>query len=478
MTLKKGILYVFIANFINLVVSFFTGFILPKYLSINTYSSIKLFQLYITYIGILHLGFSDGMYLRIGGEKINELDKKFLFKEFSTFVIFQSIIQIVLIIISIFLKNIIIFFCSLVIIPIQISNYIRNLYQASGQFKEYSRFTNINTILIFIINVSLLFLIKTDNSIFYLIGYVISYYIYLFFIFINLFNKIGINKLCFSLKVFKDNIKSGFFLMIGNFCNVIFTGIDRLFVQNLLGVVEFAYYSFAVSIEGLLNTFINPVTTVMYNYFCNNSSSTNVKKIKNIVLIFGGILISSAFLIKILVELFLGKYIASLSVLYILFAAQYFSFIIKCVHLNLFKAKKLQNIYFGLMVIIIILSIILNLIFFNIENSIVYIAYATLVVNFIWFLVGELYFKDYWLNYKEYFYVAIILISFMLLNTFMSNNYGAFIIYIVIYLIFTVILNNETFTYLVKELTKFLKKKHKNAFASEIEKSPLTNKKI
>ena len=39
--LKKGIMYVFIANIINLVISLITGFVLPKLLSIETYANIK-----------------------------------------------------------------------------------------------------------------------------------------------------------------------------------------------------------------------------------------------------------------------------------------------------------------------------------------------------------------------------------------------------------------------------------------------------
>ena len=64
MSLKKGMLNVFIANIINLIISLFTGFVLPKLLSVESYANIKLFQLYITYIGILHFGVADGMYLK------------------------------------------------------------------------------------------------------------------------------------------------------------------------------------------------------------------------------------------------------------------------------------------------------------------------------------------------------------------------------------------------------------------------------
>ncbi len=470
MSFKKGFTYVFFSNLLAFLISVITGFILPKLLSIDTYSTIKLFQLYITYVGILHLGFSDGMYLKYGGKDIKKMDNGEIKTEFKTFKCFQLFVTILFLIISLILKNIILVYCCLSILPINVGNYLRNLYQATGRFDSYAKFTNLNTLFGFFVNLFLLFIIKTDNAHFYILGYILFYFIYWFFLELEMYRLFDKKRAFFNFNYIIKNVKSGFFLMIGNFCNVIFTGIDRIFVQKLLGGIEFAYYSFAVSIENLLNTFITPLTAVMYNYFCHNSNTEDVKRVKNIVLLLGGLLISSVFIIKILVFHFLDKYTSSLNVLYILFVAQYFSFVIKCVHLNLFKAKKLQNVYFGIMVVIIILSVILNLVFFNINNSIVFIAYATLIVNFIWFLVGELYFKNYWLNYKEYFYVLIILISFIILNAFIINNYVAFIIYIVIYLIFTFILNKETLTYLAKELNKMVKKKQSGRLLMRLEK--------
>ena len=44
--LKKGIMLVFIANLLNLVISLVNGFILPKYLSVESYADIKTYQLY------------------------------------------------------------------------------------------------------------------------------------------------------------------------------------------------------------------------------------------------------------------------------------------------------------------------------------------------------------------------------------------------------------------------------------------------
>lgn len=65
---EKGILIVLCANLINMFISLVTNFILPRYLSIEAYATIKTFQLYVSYIGLFHLGYSDGLYLRYGGE--------------------------------------------------------------------------------------------------------------------------------------------------------------------------------------------------------------------------------------------------------------------------------------------------------------------------------------------------------------------------------------------------------------------------
>ena len=64
--MKKGITIVFVANIINMFFSVITSFILPKYLSIESYGYYKVFQLYVNYLGIAHLGYIDGIYLKYG----------------------------------------------------------------------------------------------------------------------------------------------------------------------------------------------------------------------------------------------------------------------------------------------------------------------------------------------------------------------------------------------------------------------------
>lgn len=455
MSIKRGVVYVFIANVINLVISLFTGFVLPKLLSIETYSSIKLFQLYITYIGILHFGFADGMYLRHGGKGLEQIDKKDILSEFKTFRIFQLVVEIMAVVISIIIKNEMLLFCALVILPINIGNYIRNLYQAIGQFKRYSRFTNINTLLIFFINLFLLLIVKSDNYYVYIIAYIIAYVIYWIMLEVENRKLFGKEKVKADKNYLSIDIKSGFFLMVGSFCNVIFTSIDRIFVQNLLGQIKFAFYSFAVSIENLMNVFVTPISTVMYNYLCNHNEKEQVIKIKKMLLIFSTVVVSVIFPAKFIINIWLTKYEESLFVLYMLFAAQYISIIVRCMHVNLYKAEKKQNRYFAIMLGIVILSIVLNIIFYNINKTIEMIAIATLVTNIVWFIIGEFDFKKYRMSIKEYFYTFIILILFLVCEVIPSAITGLFV-YLGGITIISLILMRSECIYFVSEGKKLL----------------------
>lgn len=93
-TLKNGIIKILAANILNLGFNLITNFALPKYLSFETYASIKTYQLYIGYIGVLHLGFIDGLYLEYGGKSYNCIDADRWKNELQTLRFFQIILSI------------------------------------------------------------------------------------------------------------------------------------------------------------------------------------------------------------------------------------------------------------------------------------------------------------------------------------------------------------------------------------------------
>lgn len=454
---KKGFFYVFIANLINLVISLFTGFVLPKFLSITSYSIIKLFQLYIGYVGILHLGYSDSIYLKYGGKKAGDINKEEACNEFFTFRIFQFLVAVICIFVSIILKNRILLFCSLVILPINISNYIKNFYQAIGEFKQYSRFTNIITFLTFIVNLFLLLIIKSDDANIYIIGYIVVYILYCIYVYLSyrkLFNQQNSN---FKYTYIFSHIKDGFFLMISGFCGIVFSSIDRIFINFWFGSIKFAFYSFATSVESLINIFVTPIITIMYNYLFNNLTKEKIIDIKRKLLFFSGILISSSFVVEFFVNYWIDKYIPSMNIIYILFIGQFFMIIVRAIHVNLYKVQKRQNHYFLIMILIIFISTVLNVIMYYLFKTLEAIAVATMMTSVIWFIVGEFDLKEYKLKNKDYIYIFIIFGLYIVINL-LFDGLIALYIYILTYFTVSLLFVKDIILYLKKEFINIINK--------------------
>ena len=166
-SLKKGMIKVLMANVLTLMFSLLTNFILPKFLSVESYSEIKTFQLYITYIGVLHFGYEDGMYLKYGGKTIDEISGEDLQTNLYTLRIFQIVVTA-----AAFLKDAVFLAFALAILPVNLVAYFKLLFQAIGEFGKYGRIMNVTAIVTFAINVIALFVLRTDNYRIFLFGYV------------------------------------------------------------------------------------------------------------------------------------------------------------------------------------------------------------------------------------------------------------------------------------------------------------------
>lgn len=148
-SLKKGLMYVLIANFINLGFNLITNFVLPKELSVESYATIKTFQLYVSYAGLFHFGFVDGMYLKYGGKNVKEIRGEDLKTNLSTLRFFEIFVTLICTIVALFLRREVLAFFALSILPLNLANYFKQLYQATGEFSLYGKIMNANTILIF-----------------------------------------------------------------------------------------------------------------------------------------------------------------------------------------------------------------------------------------------------------------------------------------------------------------------------------------
>lgn len=447
--IKKGILYVFFANLINLIISLAKGFLLPKFISIESYANIQTYLLYVSYVGLLHFGYLDGLYLKYGGKEFESIgENEINICRINTFIL-QILITIPTIAVAGIINNYIVLLFAISILPLNMMTLYKNLFQATGQFKRYSKILNFSSIISFLGTMFLLFFIKTDNALLYIIVLILSDYMVWLILEYKISKEFKIKfKFVCSIKHFCEYTKNGIILMLGNFSSVIMTGIDRWFVKFALSTAEFAYYSFAVRIENLLTVFITPIVTTMYNYLCKNDEKEKIIKIKNICLIVGIFIIGSAFPVKFVLEHFLQKYEDVKGVLFILFSIQVFYLIIKGVYVNLYKVRGKQKIYFRQLLAIILIGVIFNFIALKINSNNITIAIATFISVIIWLIMCSKTIPEIKFNLKSNILLYSSLIIFLMLGIYVNSVLG-FIIYYIYVFVATMILDKENLIYLL-----------------------------
>ena len=454
--MKKGIVQVLFANVIFLIIGIASNFLLPKFLTVEAYALLKTYALYISYAGILSFGFHDGLYLMYGGKEFNDINSKELTISYKNYVYYLLSLSLIIDIVGVLLSRPMLIIFGVAMIANNILSFFRSLYQAVGEFKLYGRALNTEKILIFIVDLVLIFAIKAENGYVYVvIQTIISFIIVLYLRLLSVKRMPLLKYGSISTYVFKRNCSMGIALMLGNLSSSVFTGIDRWFVKIFINTSSFAMYSFAVSMEQIVNVFITPITISMYNYFCNKRPKEQIKKIKKLVLIWGFSIITLAFPAKYILENVLQKYIQSNSVVFILFAANVFYAVIKGIYVNIYKAERKQNKYLHQMILMIMVAIGLNSILYHIFRNMEAIATGTLVTSIIWLVVCEIDNASLRYGYKEYLSIGIMLSTYLYCGYRHVAITGMFI-YIIICVLVCVVFMKDSCRDIVEIINDFL----------------------
>lgn len=453
--MKRGISKIFIANVINLLISFILGFVLPKKLSVEDYAAVKSFQFYVGYLGFLHLGYADGMYLNYGGKDITNIDRRQLGSNLKTLRVFQLVVGMFSCVMAALMNNLLLILVALAILPVNMIAYYKYLYQATGEFQKYGRVLNVTSLLTSIIILVMLFVLKVKAGLWYASAYLfINIAVYIILEITVKQEIITHTKSLFSVKELTFSIKQGFALMLGNFSSGLLSGMDRWFVKALLPEGDFAFYSFAVSVEILITTFMNPLVISFYNYICICNEIQKIKDIKKWCYILSMYLISMGFGVKWIIVYYLPQYQPSVNVLFILFATQVLYMGLKIVYVNYYKAMKMQNKYMIQLFEVLAVGFIINVIAWNIGKCKEAFAIGTFITVLIWLAMCSRVLPQLRAGKRELGAVLIGLMVYLLCGYFCSAIMGG-IIYIVAITLTILVLMPESY----KEIKEFVFKR-------------------
>ncbi|HFD2047650.1 capsular biosynthesis protein [Clostridium perfringens] len=457
MNLKKSILKIFSANFFTMLSGIVISFLVPAVLSVEMYSYVKTYAFYISYIAFFSLGFVDGMYIKYGGIDFNNVDKSEFKLEHLIYLVIQIIFTIFFVIFSIVKSNIIIFLMGISIIPMNVVGFYKMFYQAVGEFDKYVYVSYVYTVVNFILNIFLIFIMKSKSYIPYCLTSLLAnivIYIYLELKFLSEFKGI---KVKYDKRVF-NNIKVGFFILIGNLSVMMFYAIDRWFIKLFYTVNDFAYYSFAISMLNIINLLIGAISVTFYNYLSKDEDEKKVTKLKRYLIILGAFASLGYFVLAGIVNIILKKYIPSLNIIAISFAAYPYMIVINSLYVNLYKARKNEKKYLKVVLLMVIIATIYNTIAMLLSKSPVAIAIATTLSFITWYIYSSKDFKYLKSSKKEFCYLSINLIGFLIASNLLNWFLGGFV-YLIIFLSSTWFIFKS---YVIQEINLLLKRRLKN----------------
>ena len=90
--IAKNLSYSVLANGTNTLVSLILVLFVPKILGVKEYSYWQLYLFYASYVGFFHFGWADGVYLKFGGKKYEDLDKGYFHSQFWLLTAFEIIL--------------------------------------------------------------------------------------------------------------------------------------------------------------------------------------------------------------------------------------------------------------------------------------------------------------------------------------------------------------------------------------------------
>ena len=326
--LIKNFSYSVLANGTNTLISLILVLFVPKILGVKEYSYWQLYLFYASYIGFFHFGWADGVYLKFGGKKYEDLDKGYFHSQFWLLTIFEIVLCVIFGILTVIFcedesRRIVLLavaLCCVLQIP---RTFLQYLLQTTNRIVDYAKNYLLEKIVYAILVVIALFLGVRSFEILVCAD--------LFSRFLTL---VLLSKECKNIILGKvidwtggireawDNISVGIKLMFANIAGQLLVGIVRFAIENHWSVEVFGKISLTITASNLLLVFINAVSIVMYPMLKNMDEQHYVemyRKMRNILMIFVLGLLIVYYPAKVILSWWLPKYADSLRYMALLF---------------------------------------------------------------------------------------------------------------------------------------------------------------
>ena len=393
----KDVLVYSAGNGLLLLLGFIQALIIPKYLPVEGYGYWQLFMLYGSYVGILHLGFPDGLLVRWAGKDLNQVGGEI--KPALRFLVLEQLTVIIpLGLITYFLLKPPFQWIGLMVC---IYAFIMNLAtffvfttQATRQFRLLTALV-VGRGFFFLAFIVLLFASGYLEYQYVIIAWLAAYLLFMFAFAVPYRRYLrGGHSPAPSLTTFgKKNINVGMFILLGNFVFVVFSTLDRLLVSSFFTIEQFAVYALAMAVTNIAFVFIKAVADVLFPHLSVVAPEQQTRAYqmgKRLLILCWAVFLGAYFPLAAMIEYYLPHYTGTLPIIKILLGTVGFSSLILILHVNYYRLYRKQRQYFLWGITVLALAVLLALIAIKMLGTLESVAIAILISFFVWYMINSL----------------------------------------------------------------------------------------
>ncbi len=266
----KNVSYSVAANLISTGVSVLLVAIVPKLLGVEQYGYWQLYVFYSGYIGFFHFGWADGVYLRYGGNRYEDLPKPLMRSQFRLLALFETLLMAglaaaVLLSSGAADKKAVLALtaaCGLLMLPRTLLQY---LLQSTGRIREYAR----NVVAEKLVYGALVaaFLLAGQRSYPSLLAADLAAKGVALVLMAVSCRDVVLGRMAAWTEGLREalrNVGAGIQLMFANVAGLLIVGIVRFAIERSWDVPTFGRVSLTLSVSNLLMLFITAVSTVLF----------------------------------------------------------------------------------------------------------------------------------------------------------------------------------------------------------------------
>lgn len=279
----ENVLYAFASQIVSLLLSVLMSLIVPKLLGVENYSYWQLFIFYVGYVGFSHFGLTDGVYLKLGGQKYENLDYSLYKSQLILSLLIQLLIAIVIISAAVCSRleydRVIVITCAMVyMLVFNATGYLGYIFQAVNETRKYSISIMLDRAL-FIVAVLAAFVLKSDNYLYFIIFYTVSKGGALVYCCWEARQLIRAKTILTvdTAKIMLSNISVGAKLLLANIASTLILGIGRMVIDASWGITTFGKISFSLSLTSFFLQFISQISMVLFPTLRQVNEESQVK---------------------------------------------------------------------------------------------------------------------------------------------------------------------------------------------------------